>query len=263
MYFKKLFYFYQKVENNTEFNWNNGRPYWVLDYFNDAMHVLNTDGNVIDMQENAIFITPPHTPSAFKSVSGKPFTHSTIIFEPDEKYLESLKLPYMSPIYIEDKNELERLLFDMESKQLSNSAFKQHEQDAYIWLIMLHIYDCINSVESDYSCNSGDDLQKVKHTVMNSPGVFLTTEQMAARANMSVRSFQRKYKELYGSTPIADLYKLRFENSKRLMDTGYSINHILNSCGFKSPEHFSRFFKKHAGITPSEYIKQHSDQQKN
>ena len=39
-----------------------------------------------------------------------------------------------------------------------------------------------------------------------------------------------------------------------------SIREISADCGFKSEAHFSRFFKKNIGITPSEYRKNNIEQ---
>lgn len=42
--------------------------------------------------------------------------------------------------------------------------------------------------------------------------------------------------------------------SKQLvLDNRYSINQISDRLGFQYPQHFTRFFKRHVGISPSEY----------
>lgn len=250
---RKRLYFYMKVENNTEFIRENGRPYWCLDYYNDKMLVFDSDGKTVSAVPNSMYLIPPNTPTMIKSSNLKPWTHTTITFDADETFMESLAIPYMTPIHIGNTKELEQLMFEMEHKQISASKFKQDAQDAYLLLILTCVHDLLHISAKDYKTEAGDDLQKIRHTVMSSTGVFWTLERMAAMANMSVRGFQRKYKQIYGKTPIADLYDFRFTRSKRLLETGYSINHIMNSCGFKSAEHFSRFFKKRAGMTPTEY----------
>ncbi len=248
-------FFYLKIENIVSNAFEHGRPQWGLEYFKNKMIVYDINGNAINIEPDSIFIIPPDTYFKTESANGKPWTHTCITFDADEEYMKNLNLPAMTPIRIGKTKELEQLMFDMEDRQLSSSQFKQDAQDAYLLLILLTIYDYLNMPSKDYTLNAGDDLQKLRHTVMNSTGVFWTVESMAAQANMSVRGFQRKYKEMYGKSPIADLYDFRFVRAKRLLDTGYSINHILNSCGFRSPQHFSTFFKKRSGMTPTEYVK--------
>lgn len=88
-------------------------------------------------------------------------------------------------------------MFDMESKQLSSSKFKLEAQNSYLTLILLLIHDQLHPADKDYNCEPGDDLQTIRLTVMNSPGCAWTVEDMAAKANMSVSGFQRKYKNVW------------------------------------------------------------------
>ena len=38
-----------------------------------------------------------------------------------------------------------------------------------------------------------------------------------------------------------------------LLDSSKSITQVADQLGFQYPQHFSRFFKKLAGMTPKEY----------
>ena len=255
MLVRKELYFYLKIEYNPEFIYEHGREFWFMQYFKDKMEVLDARGNTIIAEPDTIYLVPPNTRMLYRSVNRKPYTHTALIFHCDEEFMQSLSIPYMTPIRLKSTKELEQLMFDMESKQLSSSKFKLEAQNSYLTLILLLIHDQLHPADKDYNCEPGDDLQTIRLTIMNSPGCAWTVEDMAAKANMRVSGFQRKYKKMYGKSPIADLYDYRFLQSKRLLDTGYSISHILNSCGFKSQQHFSRFFKSRAGVTPSEYRK--------
>lgn len=249
-------YFYLKNEKQTSFTYTSGRPYWVLDYYRNNMTLLDINGNEIKAKPNSVYLIPPGMPTKHISTKGGSWVHSTITFDADENYIEQFSIPPMTPICIKNPIELEELMFSMESCQLSGSRFKEESLNAYLLLILICIHNLLNTYSTDYRTNSGDDLQQIRHTIMNSTHINWTLDTMSTLANMSLRHFQRKYKETYGKTPIADLYDFRFTRSKRLLESGFSINHIINSCGFKSAQHFSSFFKKHAGCTPTEYKKQ-------
>ena len=55
-------------------------------------------------------------------------------------------------------------------------------------------------------------------------------------------------------TPLQYIVSLRITNSMNLMDnTNYNINQIAAAVGYDNAQYFSRLFKKHTGMTPSEY----------
>ena len=253
MAIKKVAYFYSKMEVQTDTEYPDGWYGWYIDYFKSPVHVLDDNENDIIAEEGTVYLVPPDTRMYFKYKKVKSFVHTCLLFEADRRFIDSLGIPYRTPIKIKNSGDFERLLYDLQERQVSQSKFSERAQDLYFELILLFIHDEIYDYEKNYVVRSGDDLQSLRNTVMNSLAFPWTVENMANNANMSVSTFQRKYKQLYGITPIADLYNMRFEKSKMLLDTGYSIPYVLNSCCFKSFQHFSRFFKEREGITPSEY----------
>lgn len=251
-----LNYYYMKMEKQTEYEYKDGRPYWCLDYYKNTMLLLNENGEPIISEPDSVYIIPPHTPTMHNSANQKSWVHTTVTFYADNEYMNSLSIPYMTPIHVPNVRELEQLMFDMHSHKLLQSDLSLSAQNAYLALILIYMHDLLYVRSKDYKVNIGDDLQVIRNTVMNSTHMDWTVDSMAALANMSTRHFTRKYKEIYGKSPISDLYDFRFLRAKRLIENGFSINHILKSCGFKSAQHFSAFFKRRAGITPSEYRKQ-------
>ena len=247
--------FYMKMEKQTEYEHKNGRPYWCLDYYKNSMILFNSNGAPIVSEPDSVYIIPPNMPTIHNSANQKPWIHTTITFYADNKYMDNLSVPYMLPVHIPNPQELEQLMFDMHSHKLLQSDLSLDAQNAYLSLILIYIHDLLYVRPKDYKVNVGDDLQVIRNIVMNSTHMDWTVDSMAALANMSARHFTRKYQEMYGKTPISDLYDFRFVRAKRLIENGFSINHILKSCGFKSAQHFSAFFKQRAGITPSEYKK--------
>lgn len=246
-------YFYFKLERQPNTAYPQGYEKWYFDYFKEQVHVLDNNGNDIVAEPDMIYIVPPDTPMYFNYPNVKSFIHTCILFDADMDFMQSLDIPFRTPIKISRITEFERLLFDMQERQLSSSVFSQSAQDSYIKLILMFIHDEIHEYERLYDIKSGDDLQSIRQTVMNSLATPWTIQSMAQRANMSISTFQRQYKKLYGKTPIADLYDMRFRKSKELLKNGYSIPWVLNSCCFKSVQHFSRFFKERSGMTPTEY----------
>jgi AraC family transcriptional regulator, transcriptional activator of pobA len=40
---------------------------------------------------------------------------------------------------------------------------------------------------------------------------------------------------------------------EKIFDSSKSVSEVAYELGFKYPQHFTRFFKQHLGITPNEY----------
>ena len=78
----------------------------------------------------------------------------------------------------------------------------------------------------------------------------------AKARSMSVSWFLRKSKEFVGQPPAQYLLALRMNNAISLLETtDYNVTEISAIIGYDNPLYFSRLFKKHKGVSPSEYRK--------
>lgn len=76
----------------------------------------------------------------------------------------------------------------------------------------------------------------------------------AEKASLSAGYFSNLIKKETGMTP-KDLISLQLidEAKRRLVETNHDIGVIAYSLGFDYPAHFTRYFKKVTGLTPSDY----------
>ncbi len=87
----------------------------------------------------------------------------------------------------------------------------------------------------------------------------ITNEQLARRAHMSVRAFERKFRGSFHVTPQKYLRKLQLRMASRaLVFTRQALADVAVSCGFADQSHFTREFRRHFGRTPREY-REHYD----
>ena len=69
----------------------------------------------------------------------------------------------------------------------------------------------------------------------------------------------RRFKQHTGTTIFAFLENLRIEQGKKLLKSRqFTISETAEALGFCNAFYFSRVFKKHEAITPSEYQQKHS-----
>lgn len=78
---------------------------------------------------------------------------------------------------------------------------------------------------------------------------------VADAAGTSPRNLFRLFREFRGYTPLEFLKKLRLERALarlRLSDDGVNVTEIALDCGWNSSSHFSKDFRDHYGLTPTE-----------
>ncbi|ATY16529.1 AraC family transcriptional regulator [Amycolatopsis sp. AA4] len=86
----------------------------------------------------------------------------------------------------------------------------------------------------------------------------LDLDAIAAHAGYSRYHFVRLFRAVYGQTPGQYLSRRRIERAEDLLRTAnLSVTEICTLVGFSSLGSFSASFKKHTGLTPSEYRARH------
>lgn len=78
--------------------------------------------------------------------------------------------------------------------------------------------------------------------------------RMATLSGMSEKYFRDSFKSVFGISPLKYFHHLKLEHVKILIaDLSLSVAEVARQSGFSDPNYFSRFFKKHLGISPREY----------
>jgi transcriptional regulator GlxA family with amidase domain len=81
----------------------------------------------------------------------------------------------------------------------------------------------------------------------------LSLDQLAREAYLSRRSLTRRFRNAYGVSPRACQIRLRLEAAQLMLQTTQlQIQEIAEEVGFKDIYRFSKAFKRHTGITPSQ-----------
>ena len=87
----------------------------------------------------------------------------------------------------------------------------------------------------------------------------LSVEQIANEVGLSRSHLHRKMKELTGESTSDFVRNVRLKRAAYLLEGGkHSIAEVMYACGFDSPPGFSTRFKNFYGVSPTEYVKEHS-----
>ncbi len=85
----------------------------------------------------------------------------------------------------------------------------------------------------------------------------ITLKELADKVFFNPTYFVRRFKILWGVSPMKFVLNARINRAKELMlSTNLTVSEIAERCGFNSIHYFSRTFKSYEDLSPSEYIHQ-------
>lgn len=114
------------------------------------------------------------------------------------------------------------------------------------------LYDITESEKS----NTDDLILNLKDYIEENISEDIKLEELADRVHLSKTYFVKRFKVLFGSSPMKYITDMRIEKSKQMIIDGkLSIQQISNEVGYKSLHHFSAAFKQNVGMSPTEYHK--------
>lgn len=90
----------------------------------------------------------------------------------------------------------------------------------------------------------------------------LSVVNLAKRVAMSPRTFSRSYKKITGCTPAKSVELMRVDVAKRHLERGIeALGAIAYKSGFNDEQGLRRAFRRHVGISPSDYRDKFSTRQ--
>ncbi len=123
-------------------------------------------------------------------------------------------------------------------------------------LIFDKYFGAISGSDENASATSIDKvfIQKVLTYVNNNMSDSnLSVESLASELSLSRSQLYRKVKSLTGQTVNEFVRKLRLERAKQILQTeNANVSEVCYKVGFSSPSYFTKCFKAHFGILPTE-----------
>ncbi len=101
---------------------------------------------------------------------------------------------------------------------------------------------------------ASDGLSQLMDQLLRQLSEEHTVDSMAARMNMSPRTFARRFAEATGTTPHAWLLHQRVLYARRALESGGdSIDRIAQRAGFGTAALLRHHFQRHTGVAPTAY----------
>ena len=88
----------------------------------------------------------------------------------------------------------------------------------------------------------------------------IEVEEIAKEKSINRRTLERRFRSVTGNSIIQYLQRVRVESAKKILEKDTSnVSEAMFSVGYNDTKSFREVFKKHVGVSPSEYKKKFVD----
>ncbi len=144
---------------------------------------------------------------------------------------------------------------------LVEKYFGRHAAITLSKIFLIHIHDTQQitySIFTQQKNHQDEGVKNAQHFIEDEFSKNLSLNEMAVKANMSPRTFIRRFKKATGNTPYEYLQRVRVEKAKKLLEySGKGIEEVCLETGYEDFSAFRKVFKRIAGTTPKEYKKRY------
>jgi len=147
---------------------------------------------------------------------------------------------------------LNNMLHEISHKEADYELYLKNKLEEII-IFLSRKYSQISIPKAKSLVRIGKAIDFIEHNFQNN----IYIHQLAELSFMSVRNFQRIFKEATGLSPNNYLLELRIQNaSKLLTESNSAIYEVSAMVGISDWFYFSKAFKKKFGVSPLNYRKQ-------
>ncbi len=238
-------------------------PSWLAVVPYGAAHALESSGNVRNERR---IDAPPKGPPVHRIVAGLPETPDLIVAcgLVTARYGESLGLfDHLHEVLIVDLSGTPQVGAAFQSI-LAEQSEPVPGSDALTAALMtqclVHLFRRL-AVSGEGSLPWLTALQdrrlaRAIDRILEDPAADHTVNSLAETASMSRSAFAGRFAAAFGRSPMSLVHHVRMQRAEQLLRDGtLSIDEVTSRVGFSSRSHFSRAFKKHAGVSPITYRK--------
>ena len=222
------------------------RPYCaiVIKYSGETEYTCH-DGKYISNKNNMAILPKG---SAYEWTCTKSGYYSIIEFDCNKTFHKIFSFP------INNSEKILKIFKDLEFKRTLKSPLYELECIKSTYDIILQLLQA-----SPRIYQSADKLRKIQPAVdyiAQNYNKSITNDELAALTSLSTVYFRKLFTDIFEMSPISYIHNLRIQKAQEMLQSDYSsITDIAQSLGYLNIYDFSRTFKKHTGLSPTNFIK--------
>ena len=145
------------------------------------------------------------------------------------------------------KNEIPKFYFS----STNGKSLLTHIEGLAIFFSLMSMHQRSKDVYSSLQINN---IQRAKNYIKNHENTKITVKQVANAINVNDRYLYNLFVKYENITPKEYIDKEKVSTTKKLLkNTDMSVSEIAKIMGHEDVCNFSKFFSKHAGLSPSQY----------
>ncbi|MBP3592761.1 MAG: helix-turn-helix transcriptional regulator [Clostridia bacterium] len=227
------------------------RPSFAIIYKHEGETVYHNCGRtLISNAENAV-ILPAGSSYTWQCIKGGHYY--VIEFEANATSEQILSFPIGG-----EGERLLRLFRDAEQKHNLRAPGYRLEQMRAVYTMLLLLLGTQKKTYAD-----AEKRQKIAPAlayISENSAAHINNDALAALCGISTVYFRKLFFRVTGRSPITYVQELRIAKAKRMLRSDYdSLAEIAVSLGYADIYTFSKAFKKHEGISPTQYAKAHTE----
>lgn len=239
-----------------------------------ATHIINGEQHFI--KRGDVFGVGSTMPHAFSECNN--FRICNIMFRPESFFQPFSDLKHcpgfhalfvLEPNLIKERGFKSRLRLNIDdfekAERLIDCTIKEYQscQPGFVSTVTAYFIQLVSFLIRRYDDNIESDrvatFAKAVAFIERNFTEKISIEEIALKAGLSVRHFQRQFKSTYFITPKEYILILRMQKAMTLLSqTKESITEVAYKCGYQDSSLFARRFKDHTGISPRKYREKNS-----
>lgn len=207
-------------------------------------------------KEGQLYLLPSGTQQSFSTINDNPYRKYYCHFHAaagSVSIFDAIKLPLC--IYVADKQQVIAIFQELlESFNKSDVISLLKVKSMMLKLILYYIESCnlehIQLLNKDLNIH----IKKAVNYIEANLKEEINIEKIAEITGYHPCYFIKLFKDTFGLAPVQYITKRRIEKSVFLLtNSSLTISEIAEEIGFNSQFYFSNIFKKHTGLSPTEY----------
>lgn len=186
------------------------------------------------------------------------FTNSYVHFSCQSEEAEQYQIPYNQLFCPTGQEELGQILRQIQFEYRNRQPHSEEMTDLLIRRLLIE-------TERNITQQFGILQQSELYDSMSSIRVRMLSycyeewnmDKLCNMVHLGRSQFYYYYKKFFYTSPKEELLQARIDRAKYLLtNRKLRINEVAEQSGFKNIYHFTRYFKKECGMTPSKYLMQ-------